>query len=135
MNYFKLNISRAGGKTLLYGIPNSTRFYSRPNYNTPFLAGLVFLLLPCEVRQFGGIMTRSQALKDFRHELEKIDTFVNQTGQKATINLIDPDCNIFEKLIAEIELSIVWLGDELEKEDDVNCEIIDDDENLYRVGA
>ena len=45
-----LNNSRAGGKTLLYGIPNSTRFYSRPNYNTPFLAGLVFLLLSCPVR-------------------------------------------------------------------------------------
>ena len=77
---------------------------------------------------------RTDALFGFKRQLVKMYDFINETGPKAQINLIDPEQVKFQELCYGIESSLEWLSQEIEKEEDKGCEFIDDTENLYRVG-
>jgi len=78
-------------------------------------------------------MTRLQGLEDFKDDLEKLRNFLNKCGRDAPINLIDPDQELYGFGVSVCE-ALVWTNAAIEKEEDAGAEVIDDNENLYRVG-
>jgi len=78
-------------------------------------------------------MTRYEALEDFKDDLEKLKNFLNKCGRTAPINFIDPDQELYEFGVAVCE-ALVWISTAIEKEEEKGAEVIDDNENLSRVG-
>ena len=79
------------------------------------------------------MMTRLQGLEDFKDDLEKLEKYLNKCGHDAPINLIDPDQELYEFGVSVCD-ALVWVTAAIEKEEEAGAEVIDDNENLFRVG-
>ena len=79
------------------------------------------------------MMTRLQGLEDFKDDLEKLEKYLNKCGHDAPINLIDPDQELYEFGVSVCE-ALVLINTAIEKEEEAGADVIDDNENLFRVG-
>lgn len=74
-------------------------------------------------------MNRREVLENFQFDLKKIDNFLNETGIKAPINIIDPECIKFQDLNYAAESTLAWISREIEVELEKENEILPDEGN------
>jgi len=82
------------------------------------------------------MINRREELENFQCDLKKLDTFINATGIKASINVIDPSYEKMESLGHATESALEWISREIEVELEKENEMLPDEGNsLHEVGA
>ena len=77
-------------------------------------------------------MNRLQELENLQCDLRKLFEFLNDQGPQANINIIDPESDLVE-LGYQIDDAMAWVGKEIVKEEDAECEVIDDNQEPHGV--
>jgi hypothetical protein len=80
----------------------------------------------------GEDMNRLQELENLQCDLRKLFEFLNDQGPQANINIIDPESDLVE-LGYQIDDAMAWVGKEIVKEEDAECEVIDDNQEPHGV--
>jgi len=62
-------------------------------------------------------MTRLQELEDFRIKLQKLESFLNGSGPKESINILDPDQRLYDFGLS-VDGTLGWIKREIECEEE-----------------
>lgn len=68
-------------------------------------------------------MTRLQELEDFRITLQKLESFLNGTGPKESINILDPDQRLYD-FGCSVDGTLGWIKNEIECEEEKAIEAL-----------
>lgn len=81
-------------------------------------------------------MTRYQALGDFRCDLKVLDKFLSESGEKAPINIVDPDQDeVIGKFCFCLADVLTWVDKEIQVELHKDNQTLPDEGNPgYAVG-